>query len=631
MLQSGMRRFLLLLIAFCLPALSALAQTNIVAHGLIVQLKPAAKGLDSRELPSADPARRELAAQERMSVVRQGAGIVSFSHRHLSGEHRLMRFAHALQGTELEDTMRRLRLHPDVASVEPNVRLRPMSTPNDPLFAQQWHLASSALAANAAALNMTRTWSVTTGTAMTVAVVDTGVRYGHPDLAGRLLPGYDFIEDVANANDGDGRDADASDPGDWVTADDRKSGLFAGCEISDSLWHGTFIAGQIASASNNALGVTGMNWNARILPVRVSGKCGALLSDILDGIRWAVGLTVPGVPANPNPARIVNLSFGGDQPCSSSYQSVIDEMATVGALLVVAAGNSQGSGDNMQLKRPADCRGVLAVGAAQANGLKTGYSYIGSTMAVMAPGGDGSIFPLTTQILSTDNAGAQGPGADSYGHKSGTSFSAPLAAGAASLMLAINPALTPDALVSRLKAAAGPHVFVAGYPSCSMRNQVACNCTTTLCGAGLLDPTAAALSAYAPAAVIAPVPAPATGASLQLNGQSSAAVGTSTIASYRWSQLTGSIAVLNNTTNAIAQVVLPNFEDRFVFRLTVTDSLGRTGFADLDFTSIAPVSNSGGGGADHAAWLVLVAAVTGFMALRRFARATRPRPSRVKR
>ncbi|MFM7332500.1 MAG: S8 family serine peptidase [Brachymonas sp.] len=292
-----MRRFLLPII-LCLTAASAVqAQNPVVAHGLIIQLKATALPESvTRELPSVQRAKREGLAQERMQAIKQGTGVANFAHRELSGEHRLMRFATPLQGQVLEDTIRRLRLHPDVASVEPNVRMKLAQTPNDTRFAEQWHLGASAVSASA--LNMTQTWAVTTGTAsIVVAVVDTGI-LPHPDLAGKVLPGYDFIEDVDNANDGNGRDNDPTDPGDWVTSAER-SGAFAGCDVSNSSWHGTFIAGQIAAATNNSTGVAGVSWQTKILPVRVSGKCGTLLSDILDGLRWAGGWQSRECPTTP--------------------------------------------------------------------------------------------------------------------------------------------------------------------------------------------------------------------------------------------------------------------------------------------------------------------------------------------
>ncbi len=617
MLQSDMRRFLLpLLLAAFLPFASAWAQSPLVAHGLIIQLKPSiAQAGNPRELPSVVQARRESLAQERLTAVRQGAGVASFSHRYLSGEHRLMRFAQPLQGSALEDTMRRLRLHPDVVSVEPNVRVQLAQVPNDPHFAQQWHLGSRASAA--AALNMSSTWAITTGTSsITVAVLDTGVLRDHPDLqalGGRLLNGYDFVEDVDNANDGNGRDSDASDPGDWVGIGEANSGAFQGCRAADSSWHGTFIVGQIAGTTNNNLGIAGLNWNVNILPVRVSGKCGALLSDILDGMRWAAGLPVTGVPDNTTPAKVINLSFGGDQPCTASYQTVIDELTARGTLLVVAAGNGSGL-ESRQLRRPADCRGVMAVGAVQRDGPKTAYSFVGSNIALMSTGGHGS--STSTLLLSTDNAGLTSPAAHTYDYKQGTSFSAPLASGVASLMLAINPALTPDALIARMKASSLPHVGLGGFPMCSSNNTVACNCDTTVCGAGLLNPQGAVQQSVNPAAVIAAVGSPSLGAAITLDGRASAAVGTATLSSFAWSQVSGLNVVIGNASTSVTQVVLPNTAGAFIFQLSVTDSLGRNGTAQLYINTEPPVapinvttssSSGGGGGADRWLWLALMA------------------------
>jgi serine protease len=319
-----------------------------------------------------------------------------------------------------------------------------------------------------------------------------------------------------------------------------------------------------------------------------------------------------------------------------------------GALVVVAAGNSQGFADSMQLKRPADCRGVLAVGSVHETGLKTDYSYVGANMGLMAPGGDRNGFG--SPILSTDNAGTQGPAADVYGYKAGTSFSSPLAAGVASLMLALNPSLTPAALIARMKASARPHAVVAGLPSCASNNQVACNCTTATCGAGLLDAYAAVQAAYAPAAVIAGVGAPSAGSVISLDGRASTAVAPASISSYSWSVVQGATASaspaqaslsasagqgginpsatlgrlglsaaksislgLSNTSAAVAQLQLPSSAGTFVFKLTVLDSLGRSGESLLSVTSVAPVaSNSGGGGADSLwfaaalGWLMLI-------------------------
>jgi hypothetical protein len=268
--------------------------------------------------------------------------------------------------TTAEYAARRLRLHPDVAAVVPNERLRRAALlPTDPQFAQQWHLQPPS--AYAGAINATTGWVRSTGATapVNVAVVDTGVRFDHPDLSGKLLTGYDFVSEVDYANDGNGRDADATDPGDWVTAGEASQPNFQGCEPEDSSWHGTAIAGVIAAGANNALGGVGVHWGARVVPVRVAGKCGAVLSDLLDGVRWAAGLPVAGVPVNPNPAKIINLSYGGDGPCNAAYQAAIDDATAAGALVVAAAGNA-----GAPVTRPADCRGVLAVTAVRGDGAK---------------------------------------------------------------------------------------------------------------------------------------------------------------------------------------------------------------------------------------------------------------------
>ena len=287
----------------------------------------------------------------------------------------------------LRDAVRRIRLHPDVAWVEPDVlvpRLQAMPVvPNDTLFSSQWHLQAPHTD-RVAGMNLPAAWARITGAPIVVAVADSGVRLDHPDLAGRLLPGRDLVSELDIANDGNGRDDDPSDPGDWVSVTDLDKPVFAGCSTSHSSWHGTFIAGQIAAATNNSSGVAGLSWGAQVLPVRVSGKCGARLSDLLDGVRWAAGLPVDGQPLNPHPARIINLSFGGDAQCSPAYQETIDAATAAGALVVVAAGNGGGA-----LKRPADCQRVLAVASVQRDG--RGARNVAGSRAVDAMTGAASV------------------------------------------------------------------------------------------------------------------------------------------------------------------------------------------------------------------------------------------------
>lgn len=583
MLQSGMKRIFCAALTALLCTLSLPAAAQPV-QGFLVKLKPAAQA--GRELPQA--------ARERMLAVAQSAGVGLQSDSLVSTNIHMLRLPAPVQGEAMDAALRRLRLHPDVAYAEPDVRIKRLAVPNDPLFSDQWHLATPATAPGA--LNMPPAWDLSTGTTgpgapVVVALIDTGVRFSHPDLAGRLLPGYDFASEIEFANDGNGRDADASDPGDWVSEADRirQPGLFSSCMVEDSSWHGTFIAGLVAAVSNNAQGIAGVNWGARILPVRAMGKCGGLLSDILDGIRWAAGLTVAGVPANPTPARIINLSFGGDTPCSPIYQDVIDEVTAAGVLVVAAAGNESG-----EVRRPADCKGVLAVGGVQSNGLKAGYSNMGASVGLVAPSGSQGL-----PIISLDNDGLRSPSTDSYGAKIGTSFSAPLVAGVASLVLSMNPALTPAQLTALLKAATRPHVVLATAPACTIGSTAPCNCTTAICGTGLLDArlaVSAAVPGVAPVAAIAPVAQPTGGTAITLDGRNSTPGNGRSIAAYQWRQVTGPAVTIQNATSAVATVQLPAEGATFGFELLVTDNAGASDTEVLNVTSITAAGSGGGGG-----------------------------------
>ena len=237
-------------------------------------------------------------------------------------------FASGVTSAELAE---RLAQESDVEYAVPDERRRIVGAPNDPLYADgvpdngpaagQWYLRAPS-GEFQSSLNIEAAWAITTGSPdVVVAAVDTGVRYEHPDLlpvgvGGHLLPGYDMVSDPVVANDDDGRDADPSDPGDWVTWAElsQPGGLLSRCTTSPetSSWHGTQVSGLIAALTDNGIGMAGAAPGVRVLPVRVLGKCGGYDSDIIAGMRWAAGLSVPDVPANPYPARVINLSLGGD-------------------------------------------------------------------------------------------------------------------------------------------------------------------------------------------------------------------------------------------------------------------------------------------------------------------------------
>ncbi|MEO8385074.1 MAG: S8 family serine peptidase, partial [Betaproteobacteria bacterium] len=297
-------------------------------------------------------------------------------------------------------------------------------------------------------------------------VIDTG-RTSHPDLDGRLLPGYDFISDAIVANDGDGRDADPSDAGDWINAADKATTKFADCTPRNSSWHGTLVAGVIGASTQNGRDTAGIDWAARIVPVRVLGKCGGTSSDTADGMMWAAGMTVPGIADNPNPAKVLNLSLGGQGSCSNTYRNAINQLVAAGKIIVVSAGNENTSAD----ESPASCPGVINVAATARSGSKASYSSFGSKVTLSAPGGDGG------DLVTLGNTGTTVPVAAAVVSTSGTSFSAPVVTGVVSLMLAIRPDLDSVAITRILTASVRP------FPDTT--------CDTTICGAGIIDAAAA--------------------------------------------------------------------------------------------------------------------------------------------
>ncbi len=400
----------------------------------------------------------------------------------------------SLSLSEAEHLAQQLEARPDIAAVVPNKRFSPALVPNDPQYLPgadavndpgQWHLFE-----DTAGINMQNGWDRSTGTAgVVIAVVDTGI-IPHPDLnQARILPGYDFVSDTSADHDAvPGRDGDPTDPGDWAEPGDDCYANDSGKDRSS--WHGLSIAGVIAAESDNARDIAGINFRAQVLPLRVLGTCGGLLSDVADAIRWAVGIEVAGVAQlNPNPARVINLSLSGDGPCSSVEQSAIDTAVSRGAVVVVSAGNEGGDVRNYS---PANCRNVIVVGAIARDGRKAGYANAGDAVDVAAPGGDtpNPSDPLNPPngILTLSNFGLTTAGDDALAVIQGTSFSAAQVSGVVSLMLAVNSALTPVLVEDLIKATA------RAFPDAS--------CGPGRCGTGVVDAAAALAGAADPPAVL---------------------------------------------------------------------------------------------------------------------------------
>lgn len=347
-----------------------------------------------------------------------------------------------------------LKKTPGVRFTEVDQWQHAFAVPNDKLYSAQWHYP---------ALNLPATWDITQGSAnVVVADIDTGI-VPHPDLDPRVIAGIDMISDTTNAGDGSGRDDNPNDEG-----GDLPNG--------GSSWHGSHTAGTIGAATNNTVGVAGVDWNCKLLPVRVLGTKGGALSDIAAGMAWATGQSVPGSRANSTPAKVVNMSLGGTSDASPTYQDVIDTANANGAVFVIAAGNN-----NQDAQRTIPCiqSGVICVGATRFTGKRASYSNFGAAVTVMAPGGEvsedanGDGYPdgVLSTLRDKNNMA-------SLEFSQGTSMATPHVTGVVALMKAVNPTLTFTQARAHLTTTANP----------------AFQCTEG-CGAGMVNAQAAVLAA----------------------------------------------------------------------------------------------------------------------------------------
>ncbi len=632
---------LLVILAIVLPAqlcwlAPAAAETAPTAR-VIVTFK--ADSAIARQQVLGSSSRAESAGQrstERAGVLGARVGLSLRGGANVSDRTQVV-LASGISSAQLAE---KLAADPDVESVTIDVRRHRYSAPNDPLYAAgqpatpgpvvgQWYLRAPSGEVKSA-IDAEAAWAITKGkSSVIVAVLDTGVRFDHADLKAKLLPGYDMISDAVIAGDGDGRDADASDPGDYISAADKAANpsTFDGCDVEDSSWHGTQTASLVGAATDNGIGMASIGRNVRVLPLRVLGKCGGYDSDIQAAMRWAAGLDVPGVPSNPTPAAVISMSLGSDGACSSAYVSVVNEVTAAGTLVVAAAGNSAGRA----VGTPANCPGVMAVGGLRHVGTKVGYSDLGPQVAISAPAGNcvnidpGSpcLYPIVTAL----NAGTTVPVAkssiysDATNFSAGTSFAAPLVAGTAALMVSARPALGPADLRSLLESSARPFPKTGGdngdgsvVPACKSPrdvDQLQCYCTTSTCGAGMLSAGAAVKAAAAPDSVIARIVVasgePTPGDTITLSAASSVVGPGRKIASWRWELASGGGIVdgFVGATNQATAEVMANAYGSFSVRVTVTDDLGASALV-TDGVAVASVTSSGGGGGGGSlgpAWL----------------------------
>ena len=625
-----------------------------------------------------------MSGPQKASVIGSRMGLSLTDGRTL-GERTQVMMASGMTSAALAKT---LATDSDVEWAEVDHRRFVQSVVNDPLYPDnltaatpasgQWYLRAPGMDASGrdvqSSINIEPAWAITKGsTAIVIGDVDTGITK-HPDLDSKMLPGYDFIgwgsnngpaalrqttsDSLATANDGDLADSNPSDPGDWVSATENstKGGPLFGCNdnkvggsiASTSTWHGTQTAGVLGAATNNGVGMAGVAYAVPLVPARALGKCGGWDSDIIAAAEWAGGIAVSSVPVNAHPARVINMSLGGDDTCTQAYVDALTALRNKGVVVVAAAGNGNAANQGIAVGTPANCRPaagdadqtpiVVAVGALRHAGTKVGFSNLGPEVTISAPGGNcvlvatvqvpnpACLYPILTAVNSGTTTPVTNGGtySNSFGDVSlGTSFSTPLVAGTVALMLSANPSLSNADVIRILKATARPFPVVSDTtpqpPVCTAPTGAAqdeCLCTTSTCGAGMLDAGEAVKRVWAEAGnvgvgPVADITSTAStlqvGATLSLSGASSTTGSTgAAITSYAWSLPDNDSLVSLSATSGSSITITGAAIGSTHVALTITDATGATSSFTLPI-SVTARSSGGGGGAANPAWLAALA------------------------
>ncbi len=399
----------------------------------------------------------------------------------------VVKASRSLNGAETAQFIREMKANPAVESVEVDRLYQHMATdtpsftPNDPQTAVQWNFYNAVSGVNA-----TTAWDISQGEGIVVAVIDTGIAQGNPDLQTSVIPGYDMISDKrVSRRATDDRVVGGWDVGDWVEENYCTGWASADPHDADtSSWHGSHVSGTVAQDTNNGLNLAGLAFKSKVMPVRVLGSCGGFGSDISDGIIWAAGGTVPGLPANQTPAEVINMSLGSGGPstCPTIYQDAINQAIGLGSIIVVAAGNSNGNAGSYTMS---SCNNVISVGATGFNGGKAYYSNYGPRVDLSAPGGNAEQ-SNNGWIFQVINRGEQGP-TNEWAPIGlvGTSMASPhVAAAVAMVQSVVDTPLTWSQMRDLLTSTVKP--FGVAIPA------------ATPLGAGILDINAALVKATTP-------------------------------------------------------------------------------------------------------------------------------------
>lgn len=487
-------------------ALPVAAQTSVAGQlpqRLIVRLKPATLPPNA-SAQDIQAQRREPLTRASVDALSTRAGTPLVWGRALAdGSHVLLTPPRA-SAEQMRQWRDNLRSAPNVERVELDQVVQPHFVPSDPHYAADlWNLKPPL--ANAYGADFQTGWDLIRALpGVRIAVLDTGV-LPHPDLVGPdgsvspatgalAAPGYDFVGDCRRAATCPASTPDAEalrapvasafDHGDWISADDTSQAIFANCPVRNSSWHGTLVSGVAAALGDNGLGIAGAAFGAKILPVRVLGKCGGYISEIAEGMRWAAGVH-PTLP-NPTPARVLNLSLGALGLCSWTIQDAINAVTAAGAAVVVTAGNDAVPASGSMFP---SCSKVITVGASGAAGDLAFYSNYGPAVTLLAPGGDSrSSAPGVITSLANGGATSANLGAWAYRLTQGTSAAAPHVAAAIALMLSRNPLLTPEQIKALLADPSSLTAFPAGS-RCATQGD---------CGAGLLNAQRVSANAVSP-------------------------------------------------------------------------------------------------------------------------------------